>query len=100
MENEQNIKEKIAFYRIALGLVVGFLIVFIVGGGIMIARWYQQYQGLTIERDIESGLLQTDFDQLERTLQQRTISLESKMEIMYGKDIGKLEPFQNTIQQE
>lgn len=99
MNDIKGIKDKIAFYRTTLGLVVGFLIMFLVIGGMMVVRWYQQAQSLITEKDTGSGLLQTDFDQLEQALQQRSVSVEQKMEIMYGKDIGKLEPFQDTIQQ-
>lgn len=93
-----NIEDKIAFYRLVLGLLIGFLVVFIVGGGIMMNRWYQKDRSLTIKEDKESGLLRVDFDQLVQQLEQRTLSLESKTEIMYGKDIGKLEPFQKQSQ--
>lgn len=99
MDDTDNIKEKIAFYRGALGLLIGFLVVFIVGGGMMMNRWYQEDRSLTIKEDKESGLLRADFDQLGQELEQRTLSLEPKIEIMYGKDIGKLEPFQSQTQE-
>lgn len=94
MENNKETETKIALYRTLLGFVLSFTLISIIGIGITLFRWHRKSQLPIALEEKEAKLLETEFEQLEQEIKQKTIPLESKIEIMYGKDIGRLEPFQ------
>jgi len=89
-----NIKDKIIFYKTTLSLLIIFLTIFLIGATFIIIHWYKKAQMPKAPEAVSSGLLKADFESLEQSLREQSIPVESKMEIMYGKDIGKIEPFQ------
>ena len=83
---------KIVTYRMIVGLVGLIWIGLVAGGATVMGRWYKQSR-LTREGEGGTGLKRAEFEELEKILKQRTVSLEPKLQIMYGKDIGQEEPF-------
>ena len=94
MSAEQTIEERIEFYKVILVLVGGLGVGMIVAGVGATVGWYRQNGSLAPETDISSGLSRSDFEDLEVKLEQRKALVEPGQEIEYGRDIGKLEPFE------
>ena len=79
-------------YKMIVGLVSLAWMGLVLGGGIVVSRWYGQNQ-LMRQEVVVSDLKRVELEDLEKILKQRTVSLEPKLQIMYGKDIGQEEPF-------
>ena len=88
----EDMGKKIVIYKTIVGLVSLAWIGLMVGGAIIMSRWYGQNQ-LTRQEAGVSDLKQAELEKLEKILKQRPVSLEPKLQIMYGKDIGQEEPF-------
>lgn len=89
----EDMSKKIVVYKTIVGLVGLIWIGLVVGGGIIIGRWYEQNR-LVRDEEKGTGLKRVEFEKLEKVLKQRTVLLEPKLQIMYGKDIGQEEPFE------
>jgi len=88
----EDMSRKIMTYKMIVGLVSLAWMGLVLGGGIVVSRWYGQNQ-LMRQEVVVSDLKRVELEDLEKILKQRTVSLEPKLQIMYGKDIGQEEPF-------
>lgn len=89
---KQELKTITAMYQTLLLVAIGAMVTVAAAGGILVMKWARQGR-VKIDGASEKQLMSQEFIEVESQLGQRQELVEEEAEILYGRDIGKLEPF-------